>query len=128
MRKIILSHGDFAKGAYDSLKMLVGTDGFEYYTLGESIEEFVELLKKIETDCETVVLTDIFGGTPYNEAIKLWGDNKNFIIFSGFNMPMLLELKFISSIEDVSNLDFSATISRHINKDVEITDDLNVDL
>lgn len=55
-------------------------------------ERFNKQLVEFESE-EVLILTDIKGGTPYNEAYKYYLLNEARVrIISGMNLPMLIEL------------------------------------
>lgn len=49
-------------------------------------------LSNLKTDDGLLVLTDLVGSTPFNVAMLIKADNKNAILVSGINLPMLLKL------------------------------------
>lgn len=98
MKFILASHGKFAISALETLEMIAGKQdkmialGLEY---GEGLDEFVQKYETILAsmpECQVVILTDIYGGTPANAATQLLFDHNNIQIFSGFNIPLLLEV------------------------------------
>ncbi|WP_077602646.1 PTS sugar transporter subunit IIA [Oceanobacillus sojae] len=102
---ILISHGDFCQGLLQSLKMVAGEDfGVKAVSLneGEAPEEFreklAESIKENHTDNEqeTIILSDIPGGTPFQSAAYLAKQYKISLI-SGMNLPMLLTLCFEKS-------------------------------
>ena len=68
---ILVSHGNFAEGLLDSLKMLTGNhddviaiglkDGI---TADQFAIDFTEIITKIPKESEIIVLADIIGGSP----------------------------------------------------------------
>ncbi|GEN88395.1 PTS sugar transporter subunit IIA [Oceanobacillus sojae] len=102
---ILISHGAFCQGLLQSLKMVAGEDfGVKAVSLneGEAPEEFrvklAEAIKENHTDSEqeTIILSDIPGGTPFQSAAYLAKQYKIGLI-SGMNLPMLLTLCFEKS-------------------------------
>ena len=60
----------------------------------EKLEAFEEILKKageVNSGSGTIVLTDMFGGTPSNLAISIM-DRAPVEIIAGINLPMLIKL------------------------------------
>lgn len=97
---ILISHGAFCEGLLNSLQMIAGdTYGVKAVPLipGESPETYREKLSLVlnevhdGSDCGTIILSDIAGGTPYLSAAYLSKTYKIGLI-SGMNMPMLLSL------------------------------------
>ncbi|RLK62838.1 PTS mannose/fructose/sorbose transporter subunit IIAB [Atopobacter sp. AH10] len=96
---VLASHGRFAEGMKDSIQMIFGSTKNLHYLVfypDESPEDFrrkVEVLtKSFEENSKIVFLTDIKGGTPYNqiEQFKETVDLPIEII-SGINLPTVLQ-------------------------------------
>lgn len=95
---ILISHGPMAKGMYESSKMFLGDsiEQFEYVCLNpsESPDDFSKALNEAIQKCDdgegVIMLGDLFGGTPCNQASYLLNDHIELI--SGVNLPMLLEI------------------------------------
>jgi len=49
-------------------------------------------LSTLEIDSGLLILTDLIGSTPYNVATQIKADQKEAIVISGLNLPMLLKL------------------------------------
>lgn len=95
---IMVSHGKFAEGLADALKMLVGPKN-EVLACGlqedQSIEgfktTFLELIKDIPEESELIVLGDLIGGSPLTTATSILME-KGFIetmtVIGGMNLPL----------------------------------------
>ena len=95
---IIAAHGELGEGLINSAKMIVGPikkirsvvlrEGESPETFRDEIREAVRSL-----DCEggTMILLDLFGGTPSNVCAVLTRE-MNIEVVSGVNLPMLLEV------------------------------------
>ena len=99
MKGIVLaSHGEFAKGLADSATFFMGDDieQLEYCCLCQdsSLEEFTARLKaamaRVDSGDGVVVLADLLGGSPCNQAIAQLREQVDLI--AGMNFPVLLEL------------------------------------
>lgn len=129
---ILISHGYFAKYAMDSAEMIIGkqenykvisvTDDKDLEDVIKELEDSYNVLSKGR---EVVVLTDIFGGTPCNAASRLILSGKKVTAYTGFNLPVLLELllnrdKPLSEVkldlEKVHNETFISISDRVLNK------------
>lgn len=56
------------------------------------VERLTDQLAKFASD-EVLILTDIKGGTPYNEAYKYYLSNEKRVrVVAGMNLPMVIEL------------------------------------
>lgn len=96
---ILISHGYFAKYAMDSAEMIVGkqenykvisvTDDKDLEDVLKELEDSYKILSK---DREVIVLADIFGGTPCNATSRLIVRGEEIVAYTGFNLPVLLEL------------------------------------
>lgn len=95
---IIATHGNFAEGIYDSLKMISGEHD-EIECLCAYKERNIDYAKKIyqlisehSYDSEQLlVITDLLGGSVNNEFMKYMKDY-DFYLLSGLNLGLLLEL------------------------------------
>ncbi|RSU13404.1 hypothetical protein CBF27_04290 [Vagococcus acidifermentans] len=95
---LLLSHGKLAAGLLDSYNMIVGEND-RVSAIGltdEGIGLFRERLQQYMADKKdrvTLILTDIKGGTPFNEAYNLLLQHPEDIkVVTGMNLPMLIEL------------------------------------
>ncbi|MFU7516639.1 PTS sugar transporter subunit IIA [Clostridium sp. HCS.1] len=96
---ILISHGYFAKYAMDSAEMIIGkqenykvisvTDDKDLEDVIKELEDSYNVLSKGR---EVIILTDIFGGTPCNATSRLILSGKKLTAYTGFNLPVLLEL------------------------------------
>lgn len=114
---IIGTHGNFARELLRSCEMICGLRvntaaiGFES---GESIDglanKYQEALNSLDVAGGVLILTDLFGGSPYNAACRLAVENRNIRIVAGVNLPMLLEVCQLTgmSMADVVNVAQSA--------------------
>ena len=95
---IITGHGDFATGLYSALAMIAGEqDGVVAVTFHE--DEAASFGNKL-TDAITnlrattdgiVILCDLIGGTPFNQAMLAAQAFDSVEVVAGVNLPMLLE-------------------------------------
>lgn len=103
MKIVITSHGDLCEGILSSYRMIAGdTSQFIVLKLDENgITDYStrlnNVLDKLITDDQILVLSDIVGGTPYNETLRyvLKHPNKVFLI-AGLNLPMLIQAGTVS--------------------------------
>ena len=102
---IITSHGYFAKEALASVEMITGykqencavvsiSEGKDY---ADCLAEIKVAYASLDTSAGTLILCDIYGGTPANISTYLAIENSNIIIYSGFNLPILLEILLTKS-------------------------------
>lgn len=106
MKIVITSHGDLCEGILSSYQMIAGDPSkFIVLKLDENgISDYATRLNKVldelVTNHQIIVLSDIVGGTPYNETLRyvLKHPEKVFLI-AGLNLPMLIQAGTISDEE-----------------------------
>lgn len=96
---ILASHGPFAQGALECAQMLMGQQqdikvisvlvDSNIDNLRQQIAESYQSLNKGDG---VIILVDIMGGTPCNLAGELLIQHGDVLLFSGFNIPVLLEV------------------------------------
>ena len=103
-RLLLLSHAEVSKALYDALQLIAGykSDDITYITLpyGQDIEAYTkmveeEILKAKEKGI--LILTDLFGGSPFMISSKLFGKYREEIpmeIICGMNLPMVIETAY----------------------------------
>jgi len=106
---VIISHADLGDALIRAVEMIAGpTEGLYSVPLlpSESPDSFGEklagALQGIEGQ-ETLVLIDLFGGTPYNVAARQVL-KPNVECVTGANLPMLLELVMSRDAASLSEL------------------------
>lgn len=104
---ILASHGSLAEGMVDSVSMLYGKpECFHSVCLraedvakafGERIESLLDL------NVGNIILTDILGGTPFNQGMLLSEKYSNVRVVAGMNLGMILELLMQREILSLSD-------------------------
>ena len=96
---LLASHGEFAKAALESAEMIIGKqENFGIFSLSlndnldSAVKKMETVYQSLDTTRGTLVLTDIYGGTPNNVATTLLQKKDPVQIFSGLNLPLLLEI------------------------------------
>lgn len=92
---LILSHGNFCQAAFETAIMLGGSsEAVSFIKLQENVN-MEAYTKEIDTKLKdmpagSLVLVDVFGGTPFNTLARLLN---NYPVFAatGFNISMLVE-------------------------------------
>ncbi len=92
---LILTHGNAGEALVKSAEMIISTlQNVMAFSLlpGMSPEEFIEMVKeKLDALPKGVlILTDLFGGTPFNVAMAL-SRNYDISLVSGVNISMIIE-------------------------------------
>lgn len=121
MQKIIVaSHGYFASGIEDSIKILIGErNNIEFISAyRDSIPDSRVLKDKLRDileknkDNTIIMFTDIKGGSIINTAMELLPEYRNLNIISGSSLALILE--YILSSEDEEELDYKELIKNCI--------------
>lgn len=99
MYKIIcFSHGTLSMSLIETAEMILGTREYlESYSItpGCDVEKVIDQIalsikSSEENSIKTLILTDLFFGTPFNQLIQL-SERHNFYHVTGVNLPLLLE-------------------------------------
>jgi len=96
---IIVSHGKLAMGLIDALYMIIGEQEAILPVVldeGESPEQLEskleEALDQIGSMDGILILTDLFGATPFNVSGRIYQAHDHVEVIAGYNLPMLIEL------------------------------------
>ena len=100
---LILSHCQLTKELVRTAEVIAGKQENLFYinqdikneNLASLQGKISEILKKIDNEKGTLVLTDMLGGTPCNASVLLT-KNFNIEVLTGVNLPMLLSAVFTS--------------------------------
>lgn len=93
---VVAAHADLAEGLVRTAETIVGpTEGLHAVSLlpDDSPERFGERLAGVLEEIggqETLILVDLFGGTPFNVVVR-WLLSERIECVSGANLPLLLE-------------------------------------
>jgi mannose/fructose-specific phosphotransferase system component IIA len=95
---LILSHSTLAKGLYEATKLFIGDNVNQFDYLGlqpqDDPSEFglliEEKIKTLDSGDGVIILVDLMGGSPGNQAMKFVNDKID--IITGVNLPMVLDL------------------------------------
>lgn len=105
MRKFLLiSHGGLAKGALNSLRVFV-RDTKNYTEISGYVDDCdpkIELNKfwqQVGEEDQVLIFTDIIGGS-VNQLVLPMLERPNTYIFSGMNLPMLLQAACLAENAD----------------------------
>jgi PTS system mannose-specific IIA component len=112
---LVVSHGDLGQALIRAAEMIYGPiKAIAEAALlpGEPPEAFSEKLDAVLEEMEgeeTLILIDLFGGTPNNVAAR-YVLEENVACVTGVNLPMVLEA--VTSREDASLADLAQEIAR----------------
>lgn len=96
---ILASHGGFAEGIYQSGEMIFGKqENVQTVTLLPSEgpddvhAKFEKAVSTFDDQDQVLILIDLWGGTPFNQANSLFEEHKDkWAIVTGMNLPMVIE-------------------------------------
>ena len=100
---LVLSHCELTKELIKTAEVIAGKQE-NLFHINQDIKnenlaslqgKISEILKKIDNEKGTLVLTDMLGGTPCNASVLLT-KNFNIEVLTGVNLPMLLSAVFTS--------------------------------
>ncbi|MEG1462891.1 MAG: PTS sugar transporter subunit IIA [Anaerorhabdus sp.] len=96
MKIILVSHGSFSKGLFETMEMILGEQtnyvGLYPHQGVDILKGNVENeLKKAENNEEILVLTDLFYGSPFNAVVQLMNTYDVYHL-TGINVPLLMEI------------------------------------
>ena len=109
MHIVVTSHGSLCTGALEVVEMVAGKmPGICAVSLPfDDTGQFARALREtVEGGLEdgVLILCDIVGGTPYNEALRLSLEHPGRVdVLANMNMPMLLEAGF--ALDGAGSLD-----------------------
>ncbi len=98
---ILVSHGLFAQGIHDAVKMLSGNESDEIRSIGllrdmgadEFAAEFRKILPELGPDDEIIMFADIVGGSPLSTAANVIAEEGllgKTLMIGGMNLPLVL--------------------------------------
>ena len=95
---ILVTHGNLAKEFVAAMQHVVGPqEQIVTVCIGPEDnmearrEEILQKVENVNTGDGTIVLTDLFGGTPSNLAISIM-DKAKVEVLAGVNLPMLIKI------------------------------------
>jgi PTS system mannose-specific IIA component len=112
MRIVFASHGGLGCAMREAVSMILGlsvkekTDCVDLLE-GESLENYYEKLSS-KVDPETIILADLFGGTPSRAALMLLQEGRAKAVITGFNMAIAIEI--------LSNEDLGSNLQEFISR------------
>lgn len=105
MKKIILSgHAEFSTGMLSAIKMIFGEQEKIYavtFNQAEGIDDLVNKFNQLVSgDDEVLFMVDLFGGSPYNAALRVAIQYEKVEVVAGVSLPLVFEA--ITTIEKYS--------------------------
>ncbi len=106
---VLVTHGDLAKELVSAMEHVVGPqEQVQAVCIGpeddmeQRRQDILDSVAEVDAGDGTVILTDMFGGTPSNLAISIM-DKTNIEVIAGVNLPMLVKLATVRATEPLSN-------------------------
>ena len=112
MNVIVTSHATLCDGLVAAFNMLVSSNSDHIHCLGLTEEGVGEFRSRLRALCDellrqgdVLIMSDLLGGTPYNEANIIFQENPDHVrLVAGTNFPMLIEVGLLimdeCSLED----------------------------
>ena len=96
---VIAAHGTLASSFVDTVEIFAGkSEKLISVDLSPDAgpETFIKHLKEKTNEIDegdgVLILADLYGGTPSNSSLRLIAENDNWLIVTGVNLTMLLEV------------------------------------
>ena len=94
---IIATHGKVSEEILKSTEMILGKQenvATITYLPGEGADDLMkkheDVIKFLRCEAGVLFMVDLFGGSPFNAAIRIAAKGENMDIITGINIPMLL--------------------------------------
>ena len=127
---LVVTHGQLARELVTSAEMIVGEiPNVAPVSIGwhddpdDAQEEIREGIERVQTGDGTVVLTDMFGGTPSNLSLAFLEKDRVEVV-TGVNLPMLIKLVSLRSAGDVELEKAARQISAQGKESICLASDL----
>ena len=115
---IIMTHGNFGTELKKSAELVLGPLKDVYcLSLNEGTdpmelsEELAGILEKAPDN--TIILTDLYGGTPSNVA-AIYAPRKDYTVISGVNFPILIEAEMSRTPEECEDSQSCGTMAERL--------------
>lgn len=102
MKIILAAHGKLATEFHNTLEMIVG-DVKHFHPVNfysedgpDQLRARIEEVVKLNSGTEYLIFVDLYGGSPFNVSAGLAALDDNISVITGMNLPMLLELAFLT--------------------------------
>ena len=125
---VVVTHGQLASELVNAAEAIVGDiANIGAVSIGwhddveVAREEIGQAIARVATPGGTLVLTDMFGGTPSNLAVTFLVPGQVEVV-TGVNLPMLLKLANLRSADDLRSI--ARTVREHGQSAVWVASDL----
>ncbi len=124
---VVVTHGQFAVELVNAAEAIVGDlANVEAVSIGwhDDVEqartEIGEAIARVATSSGTLVLTDMFGGTPSNLAVTFLAPEVE--VVTGVNLPMLLKVATLGDLHELKAI--ARSVREHGQGAVWVASDL----
>lgn len=107
MNIVVASHGKLCEGLVDALHMMVAEPapivavGLDEHGIDNFRERLVTAVEASLAQGKTLIMSDLIGGTPYNESYALLLQHpEDLRVVAGANFPMLVEVGIAAADSD----------------------------
>ena len=107
---VVVTHGQLARELVSAAEMIIGEiPNVTAVSIGwhespdDALREIEEAIKRADAGKGTVVLTDMFGGTPSNLSLTFLEKDRVEVV-TGVNLPMLIRLASLREEEEGDDL------------------------
>ncbi|MBF0093458.1 MAG: PTS sugar transporter subunit IIA [Alphaproteobacteria bacterium] len=111
---VLVTHGRLAQEMIAAMEHVVGPQPHVAAIcigpdddMAQRRQDILESVANVDDGSGVVVLTDMFGGTPSNLAISIT-DRARVEVIAGVNLPMLIKLASVRSVEPLATAATSA--------------------
>ncbi|MGH9318357.1 MAG: PTS sugar transporter subunit IIA [Vicinamibacteria bacterium] len=128
---VVVTHGQLARELVAAAEMIIGDiPNVTAVSIGwhegpdDAEREIDEAIRRVESGKGTVVLTDMFGGTPSNLSLAFLEKGRVEVV-TGVNLPMLIRLASLREEEEGDDLrEVAAQAMREGKENVYLASDL----
>lgn len=113
---VVVSHGTLCEGLVSAFRMMVSSScpitavGLDDSGVDDFRRRLVDVVEGTLANKDVLIMSDIIGGTPYNESFALFLQHPERIrVVAGTNFPMLVEVGIAAA--DCDDLDEAAAIA-----------------
>ena len=106
---VLVTHGNLAREFLSAMEHVVGKQAqARAISIGPEDDmeqrraEILQAAEEVDTGDGTILLTDMFGGTPSNLAISIM-DRAKVEVLAGVNLPMLIKLASVRVSEPLAS-------------------------
>lgn len=107
MNIVVASHGKLCEGLVDALHMMVAEPapivavGLDEHGIDDFRDRLAAAVDASLAKGKTLIMSDLIGGTPYNEAYALFLQHPEELrVVAGANFPMLIEVGIAAADSD----------------------------